>query len=111
MTKVFVDFDNTLTNGSGKPWWVDPLDDEPRQEMVELVNNLYKQGFAIIIYTARRGDVREETKYYLDKWGVMYHALRMNKPGYKLLIDDRAISDEAALKMSSEEIKEYIDAV
>jgi histidinol phosphatase-like enzyme len=111
MSKIFVDFDSTITNGSGSPWWVDPLDEEPREEMVELVNNLYKQGYAIIIYTARREDVRDETEYYLNKWGVMYHALRMNKPGYRLLIDDRAINDETALEMSSEKIsEEYVDA-
>jgi len=94
---ISVDFDSTITTGEGNPWWVDPLDEEPREEMIELVNDLYKQNHTIIIYTARREEVREETEYFLNKWDVMYHALRMEKPGYDLMIDDRAVSDQAAL--------------
>jgi energy-coupling factor transporter ATP-binding protein EcfA2 len=106
--KIFVDFDRTLTTGKGEPWWIDPLDDYPREEMIEKVNQLYKQGHTVVIYTARREEVRKETKYYLNKWGVMHHALVMEKPGYDLLIDDRVISDERVLSMNPEEIKNYI---
>jgi hypothetical protein len=105
---INVDFDSTLTTGEGDPWWVDPLDEEPRDEMIELVNDLYKQNHTIIIYTARREEVREETEYFLDKWDVMYHALDMEKPGYDLLIDDRAISDEKALDLEAHGIRERI---
>jgi len=105
---INVDFDSTLTTGEGDPWWVDPLDEEPREEMIELVNDLYKQNHTIIIYTARREEVREETEYFLDKWDVMYHALDMEKPGYDLLIDDRAISDEKALDLEAHGIRERI---
>jgi hypothetical protein len=105
---INVDFDSTLTTGEGDPWWVDPLDEEPRDEMIELVNDLYKQNHTIIIYTARREEVREETEYFLDKWDVMYHALDMEKPGYDLLIDDRAISDEKALDLEAHRIRERI---
>jgi len=105
---IHVDFDSTITTGEGDPWWVDPLDEEPRNEMIELVNDLYKQNHTIIIYTARREEVREETEYFLDKWDVMYHALDMEKPGYDLLIDDRAISDEKALDLEAHGIRERI---
>lgn len=105
---ISVDFDSTITTGEGDPWWVDPLDEEPREEMIELVNNLYKQNHTIIIYTARREEVREETEYFLNEWDLMYHALDMEKPGYDLLIDDRAISDEKALDLESHGIRERI---
>lgn len=105
---ISVDFDSTITTGEGDPWWVDPLDEEPREEMIELVNDLYKQNHTIIIYTARREEVREETEYFLDKWNVMYHALDMEKPGYDLLIDDRAISDEKALDLEAHGVREHI---
>lgn len=107
-TRIYVDFDRTLTTGEGEPWWNDSLDEEPRGEMIELVNGLYKQNHTIIVYTARREEVREETQYYLDKWNVMHHALKMGKPGYDLLIDDRAISDENALEMTAQEVTKYI---
>lgn len=108
MSKIFVDFDGTLTTGAGKPYWVDPLDDSPRLEMIELVNDLYKRGNTIIVYTARQEEVREETAYYLNKWGVMHHALKMEKPGYSVLIDDKAVSDETALDIGVEGVDEYV---
>lgn len=105
---IFVDFDSTITTGGGEPYWVDALDESPDWEMIELVNDLYKQNHTIIVYTARARDVRDETEYFLNKWGVMYHSLKMEKPGYDLLIDDRAISDSKALEMGPEEIRKYI---
>jgi hypothetical protein len=105
---IFVDFDSTITKGTGDPWWVDSLDEEPRWEMIELVNELYKQNHTIIIYTARREDVREETEYFLNKWDVFHHALRMEKPGFDLLIDDRAVSDGMALQLGAEDIRKRI---
>lgn len=105
---ISVDFDSTITTGEGDPWWVDSLDEEPRWDMIELVNDLYKQNHTIIIYTARREEVRGETEYFLNEWGVMYHALDMEKPGYDLLIDDRAISDEKALDLEAHGIRERI---
>jgi len=105
---IFVDFDSTLTTGEGNLWWNDPLDEYPNEEMIEVVNNLYFRNHPIVIYTARREEVREETAYYLKKWGVHYHALRMKKPGYRLLIDDRAISDERALELGQSGIESLI---
>lgn len=105
---IMVDFDSTLTKGKGKPWWVDELDEEPCQEMVDLVNDLYNQNHTIIVYTARRESVRRETQYFLNKWNVKHHALKMEKPGFDLLIDDRAISDEKALKLGAENIRKRI---
>lgn len=105
---VFVDFDSTITTGEGQPWWVNSLDESPNHEMINLVNGLYKQGHTIIVYTARRNEVREETKYYLSEWGVMHHALVMEKPGYSLLIDDKAISDSTALEKGVSGIEDII---
>lgn len=105
---VMVDFDSTITTGEGDPWWVDSLNEEPDWDMIEVVNDLYKRNHTIIIYTARREEVREETEYFLNKWGVMHHALRMEKPGFDLLIDDRAISDKKALEMEAHDINEYL---
>ena len=105
---IFIDFDSTITTGEGRPWWEDRLEEDPREEMIEVVNDLYKQGHTIIIYTARQEEVRDETEYFLKKWGVMYHALRMEKPGYSFLIDDRAISDEKALELGADGIRSKI---
>lgn len=105
---IYVDYDKTLSTGDGEVWWNDELDDSPRWDMIELVNDLYKMGHVIIIYTARREEVREATEYYLKKWGVMHHALKMEKPGYNMLIDDRAISDTKALDVGAEGVRDIM---
>lgn len=105
---VFVDFDSTITTGEGRAWWNDAFDENPKWDMIEIVNDLYKQNHTIIIYTARRETVREETKYHLDQWDVLYHALIMEKPGYDFLIDDRAVSDGTALELGADGIRKQI---
>lgn len=105
---IYVDFDSTITTGQGDPWWVDSFDEQPNNSMINLVNNLYENNHTIIIYTARREEVREETEYFLNEWRVKYHALVMEKPGYDLLIDDRAMSDHKALELESDGIRKVI---
>lgn len=105
MSRIFVDFDKTLTTGAGDPWWIDPFDEEPNDAMIELVRECYFAGHTIIIYTARREDVRAETAMWLDRWDVQYHALRMEKPGFELLIDDRTMHPDEALEGGIETIE------
>lgn len=108
MNNVFVDFDKTITTGEGKPHWVEPLNEEPRWEIIDIVNELYKKGNTIIIYTARPEEYREETEYFLKNWDVRYHALRMTKPGFDVLIDNRAVSHYRAMEMGADEIDKII---
>lgn len=66
---------------------------QPNYENIRLVNKLYKQGFTIIIWTARGSTTKKDwsklTKKQLKEWKVNYHKLRMDKPSYILLIDDK----------------------
>jgi hypothetical protein len=105
---IAIDFDKTLTTGAGDPWWEDPLDEEPDERMVELVNGLYERGHYIHVWTARREEVREETTYFLDEWDVKYHALVMEKHSPALFIDDKALNAERALDASVGEIESMV---
>jgi len=93
---VAVDFDGTLTTGEGEPYWVDPLDKSPNGDVIETINELYERGHKIIVYTARRENVRTETEMWLDRFDVKYHSLRMEKLGFDVLIDDRAMKPMGA---------------
>ena len=86
-----------LSSGStGKPKII-PLD-------YFQINECYKNGHRIIIYTARgmtsfKGNVNdiysnlyELTKLQLDNWGINYHQLIMGKVHFDLFIDDKAIN-------------------
>lgn len=105
---IAVDFDKTITTGEGEPYWVDPYDEEPDQEMIELVNDLYKAGHIIHIWTARREDARDVTSYWLDEWDVMHHALVMQKHSPDLFIDDKAIHRDQALRLESDDIEQLL---
>lgn len=93
---IAVDFDHTLTTGAGPRYWEDPFDEEADTGMVDLVNDLYKRGHIIHVWTARREEVRAETQMWLDRWDVMHHALVMEKHSPDLFVDDKAINERVA---------------
>lgn len=86
-----VDLDWTLCKGE---FWggVDP---EPLLDRIEKINNLYKQGNIILIYTARDPIYFRDTFAWLIKYGVMHHGINMkSKPWADIYIDDKAINDK-----------------
>lgn len=100
MTKIFAfDMDCTLTQ---QPCWTEEqcLIATPRIEVIEIVNNLYRKGHIIIIWTARREFLRTATEYWLKKNGVFYHAIDMHhKIGVDAYIDDRAINSQDSCEL------------
>lgn len=91
--KIAVDVDGTLTHGEAR-YWIEDEEPQPRHEVIEAVNNLYKAGHFIIIWTARPWTVAEQTAAWLRKWGVRYHGLRMAKGSADVYIDDKAVHVE-----------------
>lgn len=91
---IAVDIDNTLTLEKDSGWDNEScLSATPNVKMIELVNQAWKNGHFILIYTARRWSRREATVYWLQKNDIKYHALDMgSKPAYDYLIDDKAIN-------------------
>ena len=93
------DLDNTLclTRGS------DYENSRPIIKNIKFVNNLYDNGFYILIFTARyMGRFNEnkskvvsygyrKTHKQLCKWGLMFHKLEMGKPSYDYIVDDKSI--------------------
>src|ERR1700739_208129 len=76
---------------------------QPNVEMIGMLNRLYERGDHILLFTSRfmgraKGNPeeaerigREFTEKQLAGWGVRYHELRMGKPRYDLVIDDRCL--------------------
>ena len=91
---IYLDLDNTLCRTDGLNY----EGAEPMPDRIAVANRLYDEGNRIIIWTAR-GAVTgvtlalwSLTKRQLKAWGVKYHELKLDKPYFDLLVDDRALS-------------------
>ena len=95
--RIAVDFDNTLT--SGERGYVDEDPEDPDEEMVQWVNEQYREGNTIIVWTARPWETAPETVARLTEWGVDWHGLRMEKGNADVYVDDKsAIPEEELLE-------------
>lgn len=88
---IFVDIDNTITKTKGQ----DYKQAFPIQERIHMINQLYEKGHYITYWTARGTKTGinwyELTKHQLDHWGAKYHELKMGKPAFDMLIDDKVM--------------------
>ena len=82
---ISVDMDGGLCEGE---YWgeEEPM---PIQDNIDLVNDLAR-GHFVVIHTARRHGLYEQTIKWLNKYGVEYHAIRMGKMPSDLYWDDKA---------------------
>lgn len=94
---LLIDIDGTLTSDNGGWTEEECLNAKPNQAMIDWVNQKYKELHHIIIYTARHENLRQATNYWLKKNKIYFHALRMNKVGCDLLIDDKTARPEEIL--------------
>ena len=92
---IYVDIDNTICTQEENYF-----DAKPFPERIEAVNKLYNDN-TIIYWTARGAttgiDWSKITKKQLEKWGCLFHDLKMNKPEYDLFIDDKSMQPKEAL--------------
>jgi hypothetical protein len=68
----------------------------PMFDKINIVNRLYDAGHRITMWTARgtvtNVDWYDVTKNQLNLWGVKHHELKMGKPAFDILIDDKALT-------------------
>lgn len=88
------DIDGTLcTSTAGQYEQARPL-----KKRIDHVNKLYDAGHRILLYTARGSttgiDHTDLTREQMGQWGVKYHELKLGKPEYHMIIDDKAINDK-----------------
>jgi len=89
--KIYVDIDNTIcyTNEGDYP------NSKPNYVNISKVNELYKDH-TIIMWTARGTMTGLNwfmlTQKQLNEWNVKYHELRMGKPAFDILIDDKTLN-------------------
>ena len=88
---IFIDIDNTICKTNGLHY----QNAIPIKENIEKVNKLFNNN-TIIMWTARGTMTNKNwfklTYNQLKEWGVLFHELRMGKPAYDILIDDKALN-------------------
>lgn len=84
---IFVDLDGTICTE-------EKTFDRPLAKLLpgarQKVNQLYKSGHTIVIWTARGWEQFRVTEEWLRKHSIKYHQLLMGKPIASIFIDDRA---------------------
>lgn len=106
---IAVDFDKTLTTGDGKPFWDEDEDETVNEEARAFVNECYRNGHVVIIWTARPWSEAANVESYLKKWEVEYHGLRCDKMGADVFIDDKALNiNDLTPDLDVEEVEESV---
>jgi spore coat polysaccharide biosynthesis protein SpsF len=90
--KIYVDIDHTIFKTNGMEY----DKSNPIKENINKVNQLYNEGHTIILWTAR-GTLSNNcffniTYEQLKQFNVKFHELRMGKPAFDILIDDKTIN-------------------
>ena len=97
----FVDIDKTICD---YPDGIDVVGNYhraiPNYHNISLIDELYLDGHTIVYWTARGMKTGQTAELYgltisqLVAWGCLYHELRMGKPMYDYIIDDKALRIE-----------------
>ena len=89
---LYIDIDNTICFSSGLSYDLA----KPNYDNIDKVNKLHNLGHTIVMWTARGSLTNinwfQVTTQQLNEWNVKYHELRMGKPAFDLLIDDKALN-------------------
>lgn len=120
MKKLIVDLDGTLTKANTS----DYKNVLPRKEVIEQLWNYKRQGFSIVISTARnmrtyKGNVGKINLHtlpiiteWLDKYNVPFDEVLVGKPwcgNDGFYIDDRAIRPSEFVNLTFEEVTNLIE--
>lgn len=101
---ICVDIDNTICRTAESSDPARYQASTPIPEKIAYINTLYDEGNQITYWTARGNssgaDLRELTESQLQAWGCKYHALRMGKPSFDLLIDDKTMHPQFIPKLT-----------
>jgi len=93
---IGVDFDKTLTDPQ-QDEWKPAFRQEPREEMIEAVNQKYKSGAKIVIWTARQWNEASQVAGWLTAHEVMHHGLMCGKGGADKYVDDKTVTPDEFL--------------
>ena len=96
---ICFDVDNVICHTKEK----DYRNAEPNKKSIKKINNLFKQGYIIKLFTGRYMGRNNENRLkakrqgykmtvkQLKKWNLNYHKLFFGKPSFDLFVDDKSM--------------------
>ena len=92
---IWIDIDDTICDYTSSSLTYEQA--IPNNRRIDIVNKMYDQGHHITLWTGRGTlsgiDWYSLTKQQVDSWGVKYHELKMGKPAFDILVDDKALTN------------------
>ena len=97
---ICFDIDNVICRTNSKKNYLKSL---PIKKNIKMINEIYKKGYTIVLYTARymgrcngnlieiEKKIKPLTLKQLKSWGVKYHKIYFGKPSFDLFIDDKSL--------------------
>jgi uncharacterized HAD superfamily protein len=64
----------------------------PNKKMIKLINQLYREGNIVFIFTSRHLEHKKTTEYWLKKNKIKYYYAIYDKPYYDRIYDDKALT-------------------
>lgn len=74
---------------------------------VEALRKVKEAGYRIIVWTARDKGLEQVTREWLDRNGIPYDELWLDKPPYTVMVDDRALNFDGSWVGLAERIVAY----
>jgi capsule biosynthesis phosphatase len=97
---ICFDIDNVICKTNSKREYSKSV---PIRKNIQIINEIYNNGFYVILYTARymgrykgnltkvKKKIKPLTIKQLKIWGVKYHKIYFGKPSFDLFIDDKSL--------------------
>jgi len=102
MSRLAVDFDNTLTDGDTR-YWADEQA-QPDDAVIDAVRQCYHDGHTVIVWTARPWSEANTIAARLTEWELPYHGIRCEKGSADCYVDDKALRPSELVDKDTDEV-------
>lgn len=90
--RIVFDLDGVLCPTRWPGWSAEEAEQaEPLPGAVEATRKAKRAGYEVVIWTARPKSLEAMTRAWLDRHGFAYDDVWFEKPGYLVMVDDRAL--------------------
>lgn len=91
--RIVFDLDGVLCPTRWPGWSAEEAERaDPLPGAVQATHKAHEAGYQVVIWTARKREHEAMTRAWLDRHGFYYDEIWFEKPGYIVMVDDRALN-------------------